>query len=146
MSKFGCFETVCTKEEAEFWRPCKFVKNYSTFPHVEKTNYGSGCGDVVDKMVGKKCCFKSVDMGNGKMFAQWTFEGCPEMSSCGIFTEGVDNHCNLPQFGGECCIKFHSTDKGYKSCVDSKAFGKMEFEEVYTKDGMTAVSKLFDSH
>jgi len=118
MSKFGCFETVCTKEEAEFWRPC--------------------CGDVVDKMVGKKCCFKSVDMGNGKMFAQWTFEGCPEMSSCGIFTEGVDNHCNLPQFGGECCIKFHSTDKGYKSCVDSKAFGKMEFEEVYTKDGMTA--------
>lgn len=118
MSKFGCFEKCVTKEEADFWRPT--------------------CGDMVDKMVGKKCCFKSCDMGNGKVFSQWTFEGCPEMNCSGMFCEGVENKVNLPHLGGQCCIKYHQTEKGYKSCINSP-MGKFELDETYCPQGMKAV-------
>ena len=95
---------------------------------------------VEDSMVGCKVCFKTCDLGNGKILAEWKFDKCPEMNSCNIFKEGVKNEVCLPQMGGKCCVTYKKTEKGFESCIESEACGKWDFCEEYCEEGVKIVS------
>lgn len=120
MSMFGTFEKCVTKEDCEFYKSLGMA--------------------VEDSMVGCKVCFKTCDLGNGKILAEWKFDKCPEMNSCNIFKEGVKNEVCLPQMGGKCCVTWKKTEKGFESCIESEACGKWDFCEEYSEEGVKIIS------
>ena len=96
--------------------------------------------ELAEKMVGVKTTMKVVDMGESKMFVHFVVDGHPELSSCFVCQEGIENNVNIPLFGGKVVFTFNSTKKGYHSVVESEGMGKWEMEEEYTAEGITSVS------
>jgi len=91
-------------------------------------------------MLGVKSTMKVVDMGSGKMFAHIQIDGHPELGSCSVVQEGIANNVNLPHMGGKCVLTFNSTDKGYKSVIETQNMGTWTMDEEYTEEGIKSVS------
>jgi len=90
-------------------------------------------------MLGVKSTMKVVDMGSGKMFAHIQIDGHPELGSCSVVQEGIANNVNLPHMGGKCVLTFNSTDKGYKSVIETQNMGTWTMDEEYTEEGIKSV-------
>ena len=100
--------------------------------------------EQMEPLIGAKVTVVTKDVGNGKIFAHWTIDKCPEMNSVGIFKEGVENHMDMPMFGGKVKITYKKSGNGYETVADNEKYGKFEFKEVYDETGYNLVSKMVD--
>ena len=91
-------------------------------------------------MVGVKTTMKVVDMGDKKVFIHLVVDGHPELNSCFVCQEGIENNVNAPLFGGKVVFTFTKTDKGFHSFIESEGMGKWEMDREYTAEGMKSVS------
>jgi len=116
MSHFGTFQHCVTKEDVDF--------NSNFYPREQ-----------MEPLIGAKVTVVTKDVGIGKIFAHWTIDKCPEMNSVGIFKEGVENHMDMPMFGGKVKITYKKCGNGYETVAENEKYGKFEFKEVYDETG-----------
>jgi len=122
MSLFGTFENVCTKEAVDFYVSVGYPK------------------EMAEGMDGVKSTMKIIDLGDGRNASHINIEGHPELSCCCITKEGIDNHVNVPHFGGKCVITFNMSGNIIKSVIKSETMGLWEMEETITEDGIKCVT------
>jgi len=122
MSLFGTFENVATKEGVDFYVSCGYPK------------------ELAANFDGTKTTMKIVDLGDGRIASHTTIEGHPELNSCCITKEGIDNHVNVPHFGGKCVVTYHQVPNGFKSVIKSETMGTWNMEEEFTAEGIKVVT------
>ena len=98
---------------------------------------------MADGFVGKKTTMKIIDLGDGRIASHTTIEGHPEMNSCCVTKEGIDNHVNVPHLGGKCVVTYNKHGNGFKSVIKTEKMGTWNMEEEITEEGIKAVSFTF---
>ena len=100
--------------------------------------------EICKKLVGARCTFKNVDIGNDKIFVHFTFDGVDELNSTAIFDPAGPNAVNFPHLGGESIVKYKETEKGrYETVIETKKFGKFSYNESYDEEGVTFVIIIY---
>ena len=84
---------------------------------------------MADGFVGKKTTMKIIDLGDGRIASHTTIEGHPEMNSCCVTKEGIDNHVNVPHLGGKCVVTYNKHGNGFKSVIKTEKMGTWNMEE-----------------
>merc|ERR1712026_583519 len=93
-------------------------------------------------LLAKKTTMKIIDLGDGRIASHTTIEGHPEMNSCCVTKEGIDNHVNVPHLGGKCVVTYNKHGNGFKSVIKTEKMGTWNMEEEITEEGIKAVTTI----